>query len=201
MPQFTISVTKSTAFRDSVQEFSNVYTYAGIGTMPSEAEMEALIDTIVTEEKKFHSTQVNFKRGRGWSSGGTKEENQMIADKVLTGQGAAATITSFDRERAVLVQWPAGVNNLGRPVFLRKWYHPCGQFGTVSFPSTAMDNTQAIPLATRTTIEGYVDPLTRIGTLEDWGLVADSGRERTGDGDPVAHKYLEHHQFGDMWRG
>jgi len=33
-----------------------------------------------------------------------------------------------------------------------------------------------------------------------WSLVAKNGRARSGTGD-AAHKYLEHRQLGDQWRG
>lgn len=207
MPQFAISITKRIAFRGGTQEFSNTYHYAGVGPMIDNLGGLNLIDQVVVEEKKFHSSLVSFVKGRCWSSGGTKEENQMIAEKVLTGTGSSAIHASLDPERAFLVQWPAGLDTRGRKVYLRKWYHSCGAFGTVTLASNILDQTGALSTANRNAIAAYADVLSRIGIggSEDWGLVAESGRERDGGilsaDPPVAHPWLEHHQLGDQWRG
>lgn len=205
MAQITISVLKRAAFKDATQEWANTYVYASAGALPDAAAAEALIDEVVAQEKLFHSTDVTFVEGRCWSSGGTPASNEMIFQKALTGLGAAGTDSSLDRERAVLVQWPAGVDSLGRKVYLRKWYHPCGNFGTVAWSAGNRANINSIASSSRTAIANYADVLSRIGTPEVWGLVADSGRTRDGGilsaTPPTAHKHLEHHQLGDQWRG
>lgn len=200
MAQITISVTKRVPFRDSVQEFSNVYTYGSLALHPGESEAINLIDEVVAFEKTIHSTAVSFILGRCWRSGGTQAENVMIAEKTLSGTGATTPLTALDYERAVLLQWPAGLDSLGRPVKLRKWYHTCGQIAGVVFSNAQLVQTIGLTTTQRDNIADAVHAITRIGT-EVWGLIADSGRERTGDGEPVTHKYLEHHQFGDQWRG
>jgi hypothetical protein len=134
-----------------------------------------------------------------WSSGGTKAENKLILRKPLNLQGNAATNFNMDRERTVLVQWPAGKDTRNKPVYLRKWYHACGSFGSVSFSAGQLQNTESLSTAQRSSIVDLTKSLSRIGGLQEWGLIADSGRERDG-GDPIAHRYLEHHQLGDEWR-
>jgi len=200
MGQISISITKRAGFRDSTQEWQNVYTYGSAGLNPSVAAADALIDEVTTKEKVFHSSAVSFILGRCWSSGGTPAENEMISEKTLTGTGSTSTLTAMDLERAVLVQWAAGTDSQGRPVKLRKWYHVYGQIASIAIPNNILTNFTGFTNAQRDAIEAVVDPLTRIGTSV-WGLIAPSGRERTGDGYPVAHKYLEHHQLGDQWRG
>lgn len=205
MPQFAISITKRISFRGGTQEFANTYHYDGIGTEPNAGQADSLIDFVVTEEKKWHSTLVTFVLGRCWSSGGSIASNQMISEKALTGTGVNGTISGFDPERAVLIQWPAGVDSRGRPVYLRKWYHTCGPFGSVSFSNAQMSQTANIGTTDRATIVGLVDNLSRIPVLDDWGLVAESGRVRDGGlmsaTPPQCHPWLEHHQLGDQWRG
>lgn len=202
MAQVTISVTKRTAFRDSTQEFSNVYTYGAVGPNPTAADAEDLLDELVAFEKSIHSTAVTFVHGRVWSSGGTQAQNVLIFQKALSGAGSALLSgTPIDKERAFLIQWRAGVDSRGRPVSLKKWFHTCGLFGTVNAVNTAIaENTAGFTQAQRDQIAGLADGCTRLGTLEEWGLIADSGRQRDG-GPPTAHKYLEHHQLGDQWRG
>lgn len=200
MGQISIAITKRVAFRDATQEFQNVYTYGSIDINPSASQADAMIDEVTAAEKAFHGTGVSFTYGRCWSSGGTKEQNQMITEKTLTGTGATTPNTSMDKERAVLVQWDAGLDSLGRKVRLKKWYHSCGAFGSVGMSAQLLAGDTGFTTGARSTIAGLVDVLTRIGVADVWGLKAESGRERDG-GPPVAHKYLEHHQLGDQWRG
>lgn len=202
MAQITISITKRVVFRDSTQEFSNVYCYANAspaGLDPDFPQGSDLIDEVANVEKGIHGTSVTFIRGRLWSSGGTPAENKMLTDKVLTGLGTAVTNTSMDKERAVLIQWGAGDDSRGRKVYLRKWYHLCASIGGVGATAGQLANETQLTSAQRNAVATSVDALTRIGSVEEWGLVADSGRERDGTA-PTCHKYLEHHQLGDQWR-
>jgi hypothetical protein len=199
MAQFSISITKSTVFRDSVQPFSNIYTYGGVGTMPNAGSAPALINEVADIERSLHSSEVKFVQGRLWSSGGTRAENQMIATVTLTGQGSQGTQSGFDRERAVLVQWPAGKDTRGKKVYLRKWFHCTGQCNGVVFSASVQSNLTRIEIADRRAIATQASNLARIGSTAEWGMIAPSGRERDG-GDPITHPYLEHHQLGDKWR-
>lgn len=200
MGQITISITKRAVFRDSVQEWANTYTYRSANANPDEAGALGMIDELVANEKTFHSSAVTFVRARCWSSGGTKQENKTIAMKNLTGTGSSLTVVGFDYERAVLIQWPAGVDSRGRKVYLRKWYHCCGEFAGNTPSADILANRTGWSTTQRTNLANAADVVTRIGNLEAWGLTAESGRERDG-GAPIAHKYLEHHQLGDQWRG
>jgi hypothetical protein len=201
MGQIGISITKRVPFRDSTQEFNNTYHYARLAGNPDPAGAESLLDELVNNEKQFHGSQVTFVFGRVWSSGGSQAQNQMIFQKGLSGVGAAANQTNLDRERAFLIQWPAGVDSRGHKVYLRKWYHSCAALTGVGITAGIMENTTGFSQAARDALVALVDTVTRIGAgVEDWGLVAESGRERDG-GAPIAHRYLEHHQLGDQWRG
>jgi hypothetical protein len=194
-----VSITKRCAFRDSTQEFSNVYHYSYTGLNPSETLAGQIAAAIVTIEKTFHSTDVTFMRYRVWSAGGSIAQNTMIAQGLLSGTGSAATSTAMDRERAVLVQWPAGFDSRGHAVRLKKWFHSCGAFGTVTMTNTHLTGASGFSSADRTTIQNYVDDLEPLlVNAQSMSLVAESGRTVTGP--VVAHKYLEHHQLGDQWR-
>lgn len=205
MAQISISITKRAAFRDSTQEWANVYVYGSAGAEPTVAAADALIDEVTAIEKTFHSALVTFILGRVWTSGGTIAENHKITEKVLSGIGGVASVAQMDMERAYLMRWPAGLDSRGRKVYLRKWYHTGGNFFTVSPSTGVLGNSTGFSNADRTTMANKADELSRIGTPEVWGLVAESGRTRDGGilsaTPPEAHKYLEHHQLGDMWRG
>jgi hypothetical protein len=202
MAAIGISITKSTSFRNSVQEFSNVYFYAG-GSTPTGTQADSLIDELTAMEKTFHSTFVTFVRGRLWTNTGSQSTSNMISQKNLTGTGARGTVSGFDKERAYLFRLRAGVDSRGQPVYLRKWFHACGLFYTAQTTpnTTIMDNTAGFDSTQRA---GLVSQMNGIGSLTSaagpWTLTAKSGRQPTAGEVWQAHQFLEHHQLGDQWR-
>lgn len=201
MATIGISITKSTSFRGSTQEFSNVYYYTG-GSTPTATQADSLIDELVVMEKTFHSTLVTFVRGRLWSQTGSASTNNMISQKNLSGTGARATVSSFDKERAFLFRLRAGNDSRGQPVYLRKWFHACGSFSSsVTMSGSILDNTGSFSSADKTAL---VTQLGTIGSLTSaagpWSLCAKSGRQPDAGATWTPHSFLEHHQLGDMWR-
>lgn len=201
MARIGLSITKSVAFRNSVQEFSNVYYYEMLA-LPSQAAAETLIDNMVALEKTFHALAVTFLRGRVWSQVGSPSQNNMIAQKTLSGTGARTTHTSLDRERAYLFRLRAGNDSRGNPVFLRKWYHSCGEFVSgQGIQSAVLTNASGFTVAERDAqvlaMQGIGDAAGSAGAPK---LCAKSGRQADAGALFFAHAYLEHHQMGDMWR-
>jgi hypothetical protein len=190
------SVTKRVVYRDSTQEFSNVYHYKT--TDPINAtEGEARLDEIVAFEKTFHATGVTFVRGRAWNAGGTPAQNDMVVQKNLSGTGALAGTASLDRERAHLFRWPAGQDSRGKPVYLRKWYHALAPINAVAITQSIIEGTTGWTQAQRDSMASFINDIRFIG-LSTYQLCAESGRDSTGGAE--SHKYLEHHQLGDQWR-
>src|SRR5829696_1239648 len=204
MSRIGVSITKQTAFRDAIQEFGNTYYYENVGLLPDAALCESIVDYIVAAERPMHAAVVTFVRARVWSAGGGPADNEMLFEKPLTGPGTSTAQLNIDRERAILVQWPAGKDSRGRPVFLRKWYHSCGTFGGVTFTQAQIENTTKLSDTQRGQIVGYANDLSRVPVTSSFGLVSANGRVRDGGllgaVDPVAHPYLEHNQLGDQWR-
>lgn len=201
MARIGVSITKSVSFRNSTQEFSNVYYYDGLTTQPDVTAGEAIIDQVADREKTFHSTAVTFVRGRLWSQTGSPGGNNMIAQKNLSGTGARSLV-SYDKERAFLFRLRAGVDSRGNPVYLRKWFHACGQFvAAQSISSGVLENTSGFSSAERT---AQVNAMNSIGAISAGGhngvLCAKSGRLPTAGEVWNAHQFLEHHQLGDQWR-
>jgi hypothetical protein len=201
MPRVGISITKSTAFRNSTQEFSNVYYYE-VSQLPDVTQAEAMIDNLVTLEKTFHGTNVTFVRGRLWSQVGSPSQNNMITQKNLSGTGARAATVALDKERAWLFRIRAGVSTTGQPVYLRKWYHACAEFVTSQPPPTNVtDNTTGWTTAQR---NAQVAAMQNIGDANGSALApklcAKGGRLPDVGAGWSAHQYLEHHQLGDQWR-
>jgi hypothetical protein len=205
MAQIGISIVKRVAFRLHTQEFANTYHYGSVLGEPDVGTASALIDEVTAAEKLFHSSLVSFVFARLWTSGGSISSNHMILEKALTGTGSTTPGTAVDPERAVLIQWPAGLDSRGRAVYLRKWYHALGNFGSVVMTNNLLTQQIAFTSAERTTMANLADANSRIGTSNEWGLVAESGRTRNGGvlsaDPPIAHPYFEHHQLGDQWRG
>jgi hypothetical protein len=191
-----LSIVKSVLFRGVQQEFSNVYHYELLGAVTG--PWESLVDECKASEAGLHSTDVSFKRASVWSAGGTPAQNAMLFQKTLAGLGSAVNNTSMDRERAILARWPAGVDSRGKPVYLRKWYHACGNVGGVTMTAGHLQNTLAFSAADQTALQNLISAFDEIGATEAWQICSAGGRRKVG---PVqAHKYLEHHQLGDMWR-
>lgn len=197
MPIVGVSITKKCTFRGADQEFSNVYYYSG--PTPGVADADALAAAVKADEVQFHSGDVTFVRYRVWTAGGSMAANNMISQGTLSGLGSQAAIATMDRERAVLVSWPAGVSNTGKPVYLRKWFHSCGICAGVTFGTSQLQNTAQIATADRTAIATAAGSLvSQVVGGNTYALVAKSGRSMSGGA--ICHKYLEHHQLGDQWR-
>jgi hypothetical protein len=203
MARIGLSITKSTAFRNSTQEFSNVYYYGnGAGQLPNATDAESLLDTLVTLEKAIHSTAVTFVRGRVWSQVGTPSQNEMIVQKNLSGTGSRTQVTSLDKERAFLFRIRAGVDTRGNPVYLRKWYHACGEFVTGQGISAGiLAGTSGWSTAERDAQANAMNSIKNfVVNGVTWNLVSKSGRDYGAGNNFTAHQFLEHHQLGDQWR-
>lgn len=201
MARIGISITKSVAFRNSTQEFTNVYYYDGGVPLPLEAEADGTIDELVTLEKTFHSTDVNFVRGRLWSQGPTPALSNMISQKTLSGTGARAPQSGLDRERAFLFRVRAGNDSRGNPVYLRKWYHSCGLFFLGQVLSTGvLANQSGFSAGDKTSMVNAMDGVSEVGPAGARTICAKSGREPDETANWTSHNFLEHHQLGDMWR-
>jgi hypothetical protein len=199
-----ISITKEVAFRDSIQPFNNTYFYNnGTGGDPDQAGANNLIDELVAIEKAFHSTAVEFTFARCWRQGLTELLSIMLHQKALTGQGSTSASTTMDRERAYLFRRRAGSDSRGQPVYLRKYYHACGQFqgGPATIAAGILANLSGFSQAERDAMANNVNDISGLAAAGGgWEICAKSGRAPT-EANWQCHRYLEHHQLGDQWRG
>lgn len=199
MGQITIAITKRVAFRDWTQEFANVYTYTSSAANPDQAGASDLIDELVTFEKTIHGSDVTFVIGRCWSSGGSISSNVMLDEHNLSGTGSRGTHSGLDRERALLVQVPCGIDSRGHTIRLKKWYHTCGAPTGVTFTSTILENKGSIDPTSRANFANAVATgILQIGPSNQWLLSSNAGRQFNDE--VTCHRYLEHHQLGDQWR-
>jgi hypothetical protein len=201
MARYGVSITKNTSFRGFPQEFSNVYYYGHpTGTLDNAGAL-AMIDAVKALEVGCHSSAVTFVRGRCWSTGGTEASNQMIGQKNLSGVGSTATLSAFDKERAYLVRLYAGSDIRGNPVYLRKWFHSCGNGpGNVQPATAVLEQTAQFTAGNKTAIEAAVNSFGAVVIGGNgYELMAQSGREAIGTSFQ-SHNWLEHRQLGDQWR-
>lgn len=204
MPTIGIAVEKQTLFRGVQQPFSNVYYYSRGAVGPTQSEAEALVDEVVALEKTVHSTLVTFRIARLWTETGNVNTNEMLVTKTLSGTGgnAASAALNMDRERAFLVRVRAGKDSRGHPVYLRKWYHLVGTFSGSSVGQQVLENTAELSASERSAGVSFFNNISEIGSgVESWGLTSKTGRARTLPLDTQVHRFLEHHQLGDQWRG
>lgn len=201
MTRFGVSIEKQTNFRGVQQPFANVYHYELPYNPTDVSQLDTFLNALVVREKVIHASVVSFIRGRVWNTGsGTQAGNQMRVDKALSGVGSGNDTSTWDRERAILIRWPAGTNSRGKPVYLRKWYHTCGNWGSLTIPTGLLGNTAPWGSANQTIIENFADTVQTldIGGIPIGALCGPGGRATTGEGQ--AHPWLEHHQLGDQWR-
>src|SRR5215211_3435215 len=191
MTRYGISITKSTAFRNSTQEFSNVYYFDGYVGTASAAEADAAIDAMVTKERPLYGTTVNFIRGRLWKQTADKATTEMLSQKNLSGTGSASPNATIDRERAYLFRLRAGLDSRGKPVFLRKWIHACCDLGGVALTGGMLSQTNGFTSGNRATLQALMAPF---GTHDVGGapgtLVSKNGRTTTAGATWEAHPYL-----------
>lgn len=202
MARIGISITKSVAFRNSVQEFSNVYYYEdALGSLPSAAGANTLIDEVTAFEKGIHGTACTFVRGRLWSETGSKATSEMISQKTLSGAGTLTSNSSMDRERTYLFRIRAGLDSRGNPVYLRKWFHTCADLPGAATSVSILANTAGFSQAQRDAAAALVATMGAIGGgTEPWKICSSKGRFPTAGQSWVCHPFLEHHQLGDQWR-
>src|SRR5215204_349550 len=201
MPRYGLAIQKRVAYRGGIQHFNNTYYYqTDIGTANLN-DLNLLVDEVVAKEKAMFATAVTFVQARLWSQIGTPAENEMLIDKALTGTGALIPGAYHDRERAFLVRWRAGVDTKGRPVYLRKWWHLLANtIGAAGITQAMLEQTAELAAGTRSALETFADSVANFTTAgSQVRLVAKSGRQITGG--TQAHRYLEHRQLGDEWRG
>lgn len=200
MGLFGVSTIKRVAFRGGVQHFSNTYYYDAAVANTADNTLSTFIDDLVAKERQLLSADVTYTFARLWSAGGTRAENEMLVEKVLTSVGSQGPDPSLDRERCLLFQWRAGKDVLGRPVYLRKWIHPCGTIGGLAATDGQKAQTAKLTGTGFTQAQTYGQALTTITSSSlPFNLRSKTGRIPSDSG--ILYPWLEHHQLGEEWRG
>jgi hypothetical protein len=202
LAEYGVSITKEVNFRGAQQPFSNIYYYNN-PAIPEIGPANDLLDSLIPIEKDLHSALVTFVEARVWSAGGTALDNEMIVIRDLSGGGVGSS-QEIDPERAILIQWPAGVDIRGLPVYLRKWYHsmgtPAAATAIPTFSNGQVANQDPILQSQRDAIATVADRVQTAGSggFGDFRLVSKTDRGTQGPAE--CHRWLEHHQLGDQWR-
>jgi len=164
------------------------------------AQGTQLAQNVKGVEAPLHSVDVSFLRYSVWLDTGAPSTSEMLVQGQLSGTGQGSANTNMDRERAVLVRWRAGSDIRGRPVYLRKFWHSCGTFGGVGFTAANLQQTAALDSTQRAAIEQAALAVQTVSDGADSKVLTGPPPARIRTGGAESHKYLEHHQLGDMWR-
>lgn len=125
-----MAITKSTTWRGATEEFSNIYTIAGLD-IDSETAMTALVDKFVAAEKLCHASVVSFVRAQIYSYG-EYGPNFMYHSQTLSGAGAVSPTPTMYKESAVLLRAKLprtfSLTRSNQP-YLRKYLHTCHSAG------------------------------------------------------------------------
>jgi hypothetical protein len=201
--RYGVSIEKTTLYRGVQQKVTNVYYYDGNVPSSDTATLNDLVDEIVAIEKAIHTNDYTWTRARVWTQVGTAAQNEMIIDRLLSGNGTLTAHSQIDKERAILFRFRAGVDNRGRPVYLRKWFHCNGTVILGAAPSNGMlANTAGLTQGQRdagVTVANTLKTINAGAGNTPMNLVAKNGRAI--DGATATHPFFENRQLGEDWRG
>lgn len=195
------AVLQKCKYRGSIEAWTNVYIYrVPFVQPPTQENMQQVAQEIYDNHNNILGASVQIQRVSFSTPEYLASDIEVFAqfefDTAMPG-----TAPTMDPERAVLVQWPAGRNTKNRPVYLRKWYHPCNT-STVpaTYDSSNMAQQSEIVASQRQQIETYAQNLAQVGPgpADFWELVSPTNRERTGPA--RCYPWLEHHELGEQWR-
>jgi hypothetical protein len=116
-----VAVNKHFLWRGSREDFTNVWHYdTSVDTTAQE-----LADAVVAKERTVYGRNVNFSKVQAWGpADGTKAQNQMLVQQVLTGTGEVNGFYDTAKELTAVLSWDTGrVNSRGGKIFLRKYMH------------------------------------------------------------------------------
>jgi hypothetical protein len=194
-----IYIRKEVTFQGKSRTFGNTYHFAATNMLVfSEAQYRGIIQKLESAEKAIHSSAVKFVEGALWgpTDNGNQADNLMRVRMSLSGNGTLAPGTKpVYREMAVMFRWALGrYGSKNRPQYLRKWIHPCSDFGV--WTDAQMQGVDQI--SEMTAMTNY---RTAVNTLGDPGWPDTALSFCTKDGRVPQNlgeikPWLEHHQFG-----
>jgi hypothetical protein len=151
-----VHIVKATTWRGATEEFENVYHY-DTPAINTSAGWEDLVNSIVTAEKTFHSTNVNFLRARIHGPTNTTQGDDVMRHvQDLSGAGGGSVATNMPREMTIVCQLYMGRTERGYKAFLRKYWHT--EHAPNSGAGATAGNT-ALAAADKTYFAGKLDGL------------------------------------------
>lgn len=190
---FAVSVLKEIPYRDTTEEFSNVYQYGGAN--PPEGDRAAFMSAVANEEKGIMSQLVTFLEARMWEIGGTAAENDSLGIVDLSGTGSLGTVLQMPPEAAVLVQARSSRESIdSRPVYFRKWWHGIGSVGAVNFSGAQVQNQDPLTTVQKDALVAAFGRLAAI-TVAGVEYVMQSTNGGVVQLPATAYDWVEHRQF------
>lgn len=132
-----LTIIKRFTYRgDTTEEFSNTYWLSG-STPASDAGWRTVFDEVVAVEKQVYPATVSVIRGYGYDgftvdADGKVNPNDSVFSVDLTASPntpVAGTLTisggiQAPGDSAVWVRWKTSRRSSGKPIYLRKYFHP-----------------------------------------------------------------------------
>jgi hypothetical protein len=190
-----LTITKSLRWQAKDEEYDNTYYYETPDGVLSPAELADAINIVQATEKAVHGLNVNFKRGRIWSAGGTKEENITLALVDLSGTGTQIGARIFG-EAAVLIEWECDRLNIdGRKVYLKKFLRIGSVVGNMD--AEVAQGREGMTEGMMNPFKSYADFVQRIQPLGGaaWNLIAPSRRKTKRSLNGRVNPFLRSREF------
>lgn len=115
---------KSFTYRGAAEEYANIYHLSG--TQPADqAAWQSLADAVKDLERPILPGTVTFTTWLGYNDGSDTADYTGAHTGTLTGSWTVGTSIPAPGDCAVWVRWSTGDrSSQGKPIFLRKYFHP-----------------------------------------------------------------------------
>lgn len=124
MSVFKLVVQKSFTYRSIAEEYANIYHFSG--TQPADqASWQSFADAVKDLERPIFTSGVTWTSWLGYNDGSTTADYTGLHTGTLTGSGSFASTIMAPGDCASWVRWATGDRSeQGKPIFLRKYFHP-----------------------------------------------------------------------------
>lgn len=179
MVRVGVALTKQFPYRNTQEEFTNVFTYE----VPTAdiATAQNLVAALLAHEKANHASIVKFTKSRVWTTGGTPAENVTIYISDLADFGTLGEDPGMHAQACYEVQWKTDrPSATGKPVYLRKYLRSFATYASTGLTAGVYAGSTPLPTPIKTALQAYADKLNPLVTSSgNYDLIAPSGRKVT----------------------
>jgi hypothetical protein len=121
---FKLVTQKSFTYRGAAEEYANIYHFSG--TQPADqASWQSFADAVKDLERPILPATVTFTTWLGYNDGSETADFTGAHTGTLTGTFSMTGLIQCPGDDALWVRWATGDrSSQGKPIFLRKYFHP-----------------------------------------------------------------------------